>query len=257
MIDTHCHLIDPQFRNDLNEVLNRAHTVGISNIINAGYDVRTSQNAIEMGKKIDWLLPAVGIHPSEAAEESLREMEGIEQILATEKVYAIGETGLDYYRNLSPQKAQQRLFRHHIVLARQYKLPLLIHTRNSVNDAIRILQEEDYHRGVFHCYSGTYNQAKIILDMGYYCGFGGLLTFSKRTRDIFRKLPVDRIVLETDAPFLSPAGHRGQRNEPAFIIETLNAGANSLDLPSEKLEQIVDHNAVLLFSLKDKNRAWK
>ncbi len=257
MIDTHCHLIDPQFKNDLDKVLDRAHAAGITGIVNAGYDVAMSEKAVELGKKRDWLLPAVGIHPSEAAEESIREMEDIERILANQKVYAIGETGLDYYRNLSPHKAQQELFRCHVALARKYQLPLLIHTRNSVDDAIRILKEEDYHRGVFHCYSGTYEQAKVILDMGYYCGFGGILTFSKRNRDILKKLPIDRVVLETDAPFLSPAGHRGHRNEPAFIIETLNTCATTLDLSSDELEGIVDQNAVLLFSLPNKKGALK
>ncbi len=248
MIDTHCHLIDPQFKKDLKQVLLRAQEVGITKIINAGYDVKTSHDAVAMGEKIGWLMPAVGIHPNEAAEESIKEMDVIEEILEQGKVSAIGETGLDYYRDRSPRDAQQELFRLHIDCARRNELPLLIHTRNSIDDAIRILRHEDYHSGVFHCYSGTFEQAKEILDLGFYLGFGGTLTFSRRIRDIFGRLPIDRIVLETDAPFLSPAGHRGRRNEPSYIIETLNTGALILDMPSEQAEEILDRNANALFA---------
>lgn len=249
MIDTHCHLIDPQFQKDLDSVLSRAIKAGVIKIVNAGYDVKTSQYAVTMSKEIDWLLPAVGIHPNGAADESIKEMKRIEEILGQEKIFAIGETGLDYYRDLLPKDAQQGLFRKHIDIAKRNNLPLLIHTRNSIDDAIQILKQEDCHRGVFHCYSGTLEQAKIILDMGFYLGFGGVLTLAKRTRDIFKEIPVDRIVLETDAPFLSPAEYRGKRNEPSYIIKTLNTAANVLDIPSEQLEEIFDTNACTLFAL--------
>jgi TatD DNase family protein len=251
MIDTHCHLIDPQFKNDFDRVLERALNAGVTKIINAGYDVRTSHAAVEMGKNTEWLLPAVGIHPNEAAAESMKEMVDIQDILSHEKVIAIGETGLDYYRDLSPRFAQQELFRRHIDIARANELPLLIHTRNSIDDAIKLLNEEGCHHGVFHCFSGTYEQAVIILDMGFYLGFGGVLTFSKRIRGLFKKIPRNRIVLETDAPFLSPSGHRGKRNEPAYIFETLNTAANILNIVPDHLEDELDENARMLFALKN------
>lgn len=249
MIDTHCHLIDPQFTSDFNEVLERAQRAGVTSIINAGYDVKTSTDAIAMGKQFNWLKPAIGIHPNEAAAELVNEMGSIETLLRRGSICAIGETGLDYYRDFSPRDAQKELFRKHIVLARKYHLPLLIHTRRSIDDAIATLKEENYHCGVFHCYSGTYEQAKIIIAMGYYLGFGGVLTFSKGLQEIFEKVPTDRILLETDAPFLAPEGHRGQRNEPSFIIETLTIAARILDVTPHHLEEIVDHNAKTLFSL--------
>ncbi len=249
MIDTHCHLIDPQFKKDFDKILSRAREAGITKIINAGYDVQTSRNAVEMGKKIGWLVPAVGIHPNENAEQSLKEMGDIEEMLEHEKIFAVGETGLDYYRDRSPRQAQQELFRRHIDSARRNNLPLLIHTRNSAADVIKILKQEDYHSGVFHCYSGTLEQAKDIVDMGFYLGFGGTLTFSRRIQDVFRKLPIDRIVLETDAPFLSPVSHRGKRNEPSYIIEILNTAAQALGIPPNRLEEILDRNASALFSL--------
>jgi TatD DNase family protein len=249
MIDTHCHLIDPQFNKDLDTVLERAKKVGVTKIINAGYDVKTSRDAVIMGKKFNWLKPAIGIHPNEAAQELIKETDKIEKILEFGKVYAIGETGLDYYRDFSPREAQKDLFRRHIDIARRNNLPLLIHTRRSVQDTIEILKQEDYHHGVFHCYSGSYEQAKIIIDMGLYLGFGGVLTFSRRTQEIFQKLPKDKILLETDAPFLAPEGHRGHRNEPAYIIETLNRAAKLLGVTPEDLEKTVDYNATTLFSL--------
>lgn len=251
MIDTHCHLSDPQFNRDLPEVLKRAKSVGVHKIINAGYDVKTSQEAVRIAENEPWLLPAVGIHPNELAADSLEQFQDIERLLKEKKIYAVGETGLDYYRNSSSREAQQELFRRHITVAREYCLPLLIHTRNSIDDTIGILEKEDFHCGVFHCYSGTFEQAKVILDMGFYLGFGGILTFSKRTREIFKKIPVDRILLETDAPFLSPVGYRGKRNEPAYIMETLKAAAQILEMAPSGLERILDNNAAVLFSLDE------
>jgi len=249
MIDTHCHLIDPQFKKDFDAVLERARKVGVTKIINSGYDVETSAQAVNQGEGIEWLLPAIGIHPSEAAAELIKEIEKIEEIMLQRKVFAIGETGLDYYRDFSPRDAQKALFRRHIDIAKKNNLPLLIHTRNSIDDAIQILKEEDYHCGVFHCYSGSYEQAQVILDMGFYLGFAGVLTFSRRAQDILQRLPTDKILLETDAPFLAPAGHRGQRNEPSFIIETLNSASTILDISPTRLEGILDRNATILFSI--------
>jgi TatD DNase family protein len=249
MIDTHCHLTDPQFQNDLTVVLERARAAGVTTVINAGYDLATSCAAIEQRRIHEWLLPAVGIHPNEAAREAIKEMARIEEILQKDKVYAIGETGLDYYRDFAPRDAQKELFIQHIRLARKYDLPLLIHTRNSIDDAVEIIQKEGYYKGIFHCFSGTQEQARRIINLGFYLGFGGVLTISKKIREVFRVLPFERIVLETDAPFLPPQSHRGQRNEPAYIRETLRAASQVLSKPPEALEKIFDSNASQLFAI--------
>lgn len=248
MVDTHCHLIDPQFVTDLGDVLQRAKQAGLSKIVNAGYDVVTSERAVAMARENPWLLPAIGIHPNEAANQSIKEMSKIRAILEKDKVIAVGETGLDYYRDFSPREAQKELFRLHIALAREWHLPLLIHTRNSLEDAIRLLASEGFNHGVFHCYSGSWEQAKNIIEMGFYISFAGVLTFSKQAREVIQKLPFDRLLLETDAPFLAPLGRRGKRNEPAFIVETLHCAANVLDVTPERLEAILDENARCLFS---------
>ncbi|MBE0433269.1 TatD family hydrolase [candidate division WOR-3 bacterium] len=248
MVDTHCHLVDPQFNKDLDRVLKRAQASGIKKIVNAGYDPETSRKAIAMAREHDWLLPAIGIHPNEAADQSIEEMGMIEALADDDKVVAIGETGLDYYRDFSPREAQKQLFRLHIALARERHLPVLIHTRNSLDDTVSILESEDYHCGVFHCYSGSYEQARKIMDLGYYISYAGVLTFSRRARETVRRLPLDRLLLETDAPFLAPQGQRGKRNEPSFIIETLHHAANVLDMRPEDLEAILDVNAQRLFS---------
>jgi TatD DNase family protein len=172
----------------------------------------------------------------------------IRAMLENDEVIAIGETGLDYYRDFSPREAQKELFRLHIALAREWHLPLLIHTRNSLDDAMSVLKSEDFHHGVFHCYSGSTEQAEHIIEMGFYISFAGVLTFSKRAREVIQKLPLDRLLLETDAPFLAPLGHRGKRNEPAFMVETLKCAANILDLRPERLEAVLDENAQRLFS---------
>lgn len=248
MVDTHCHLIDPQFTRDLDRVLARAQAAGITRIVNAGYDPDTSRRAIAMSQEHAWLLPAVGIHPNEAADRSIGEMPLVEALAGDGRVVAIGETGLDYYRDFSPRAAQQELFRLHIRLARARCLPLLIHTRNSLDDTIHILETEDYHSGVFHCYSGGYEQARKAMDLGYYISFAGVLTFSRRAREVVQRLPLDRLLLETDAPFLAPHSQRGKRNEPSFITETLQHAAGILNMRPEDLETILDVNARRLFS---------
>jgi TatD DNase family protein len=248
MVDTHCHLIDPQFAGDLRQVLKRTAEAGITKIINAGYDPETSEKAIAMARQYSWLLPAVGIHPNEAAAKSIKEMDKVEIMISDEKVVAIGETGLDYYRDLTPRDAQKELFQMHIALARVRRLPLLIHTRNSLDDAISVLRSEGYYHGVFHSYSGSWEQARRVIEMGFYVGFSGILTFSRRTREVLRRLPLDHVLLETDAPFLAPLRNRGKRNEPAFITETLHCAANVLDMMPDQLEIILDENARRLFS---------
>lgn len=249
MIDTHCHLIDPQFGDDLTKVLERARTAGVSRIVNAGYDLATSRASIEMQKNHDWLIPAVGIHPNEAAVESLSDFAAIEDICRTFAVCAIGETGLDFYRDYAPRSAQAELFRRHIRLAHDLGLPLLIHTRNSFDETLAILEAERYHRGVFHCFSGTAEQAQRCVRLGFFLGFGGTLTFSKKIREVFRVVPPEKILLETDAPFLAPQNHRGQRNEPSFLRETLRAAAQLAGQPESALEEQFDRNAASLFSL--------
>ncbi|MCX7994676.1 MAG: TatD family hydrolase [candidate division WOR-3 bacterium] len=250
MIDTHCHLIDPQFNHDLQKVLERAKKARVKCIINIGYDLDTSRDTIRMSDEYDFLLPVVGIHPNELAEESLHQMDAIEELCNDRRVIGIGETGLDYYRNYSTRAAQQNLFRAHINLARKYNLPLIIHTRNSIDDAIGILKEEKYHKGVFHCYSGTYEQAKEVMDMGFYLGFGGVLTFSRNAREVFTRVSLDFVLFETDAPFLAPASHRGQRNEPSYLPEILNFAASVKGLPVERIEEVTDRNAQILFTLR-------
>lgn len=249
MIDTHCHLTDSQFKDDLQQVLARARSAGVKQIINAGYDVATSRNALQMHEQTDWLRPAVGIHPHEASDSALTAMGEIEECAVRENVVAVGETGLDYYREFAPAQAQIELFRRHIALARKTGLPLLIHTRKSIDDAIDILRQEDFHRGVFHCYSGSYEQACVILDMGFYLGFGGVLTFSPKVQGVFRRVPTDRILMETDAPYLAPVPYRSKRNEPAFIVETMRVAAHVLGMKRDRLEKALDDNAATLFSL--------
>jgi TatD DNase family protein len=249
MVDTHCHLIDPQFAGDLKQVLRRAGEAGVNRIINAGYDAHTSEKAVAMAGEHPWLFPAVGIHPNEAPAQSILEMDKVEALIGNERVIAIGETGLDYYRDITPRDAQKELFRMHIELARAKRLPLLIHTRNSLDDAIGVLRGEGYCNGVFHSYTGTWEQARQVIEMGFYVGFSGILTFSRRTREVLRRLPLDHLLLETDAPFLAPLRKRGRRNEPAFITETLQCAANVLDMLPNKLEVILDENAQRLFSL--------
>ena len=248
MIDSHCHLADPQFSKDLESVLERARAKGIEKIINVAYDLETSQQVMKMSEDYNWLLPAVGIHPNEASTRTITEMDKIRALIENNRVYAVGETGLDYYRNFAPADEQKALFRRHIQLAQRFELPLIIHNRNAFNDAIAILKDEKFTRGVFHCFTGDYASARKVLDLGFFISFAGNLTYNRAIQEVLKKVGAGRLLLETDAPYLAPKRHRGRRNEPSFIVDTLQKAAELLQISEGKLSQIIFDNGRRLFS---------
>ncbi len=248
MIDTHCHLADPKFQDDLESVLKRAHSAGIEKIINIGYDTETSQRVVQMAQRYSWLLPGVGIHPQEASARTIKEIAKITELIENYSVSAVGETGLDYHWHTATPRDQKILFHRHIELAKRLRLPLIIHTRKSFDDTIEILKTEDARTGVFHCFTGNYEAAKKVLDMGFFISFAGNLTFDKGLQDVLKKIGPQRILLETDAPYLTPIPYRGKRNEPAFILETLKKAAEIMHIPAQRLEDIISDNASKLFS---------
>ena len=225
LVDSHCHLDFPDFSGDLDGIVSRAEAAGVGRIVTISTRVRRQQQLLDIAARFPNVYCSVGTHPHHADEEDGITAEELVALTKPEKVVALGEAGLDYfYKNGSPE-AQARGFRAHIAAARTTGLPLVIHTRDADEDCGRILEDEmakGPFRAVLHCYTGGRELAMKAISLGLFISFTGILTFKNTQclRDIAAELPADRIMVETDAPYLAPGKHRGKRNEPAFVVET-------------------------------------
>jgi TatD DNase family protein len=222
LIDTHAHLDFEDFDIDRDEVLRRAAAAGVRYIITPGIDVRTTRAATALAERYEMVYAAAGIHPNESAKAAPGDMAEIRRLAAHPKVVAIGETGLDFYRDRSHREVQVRMFREHLDLAREMDLPVIIHFRNVGYEGIEMTGPERFRgvRGVFHSFGGPAELAEQLAEMGFCIGFTGPLTYKKSDRvEAARRTPLDRILMETDSPFLTPQAHRGSRNEPAYVAE--------------------------------------
>ena len=221
LIDSHAHLDDLRYDTDRDNVLQRAQTAGIEAIVTIGCDLATSQAAVALAHAHPNIFATIGVHPHEAKEIGEGWYESFRSLAQHPKVVAYGEIGLDYHYDHSPREIQRQRFREQIHLARELALPLVIHTREAQEDTVMILREEGAVNvgGVFHCFSGDMWLAKDALDLGFYLSFSGVLTFKNATmlRDIAKTVPLDRLMVETDCPYLAPVPYRGKRNEPAYV----------------------------------------
>lgn len=253
LTDTHAHVDDPAFAADRDEVLARARAAGVERLINVGADLPSSLASLELTRRHAWVWAAVGIHPGSAARARDRDYDELARLLADPRVVAVGEIGLDYYRDRSPRPVQQEAFRRQIRLARAAGKPIIIHDRDAHEDVLRILREERAAEvaGVMHCFSGDGDLAKACLDLGFYIAFGGPVTFSngRRAREAALAVPTDRLLLETDCPYLAPAPYRGQRNEPAYVARVALELAHLKGLSPEELAAETTANACRLFGL--------
>ncbi len=221
LIDSHCHLDHKQFAGDIAGVLRRAAYAGVNCVLTIG--TGEGPNDLDCALKIAAQYPNVyattGIHPHDASKADAASFEWLRTLSREEKILAIGEIGLDYHYDFSPRETQTQVFREQLNIAREASKPVIVHTREAWNDTMAILRER-WHggAGILHCFTGTPQQALEAVDLGFYLGFGGVLTFPKSAdvREAARAVPAERLVLETDAPYLAPIPHRGKRNEPAF-----------------------------------------
>jgi TatD DNase family protein len=252
LIDTHAHLDFPQFHKDLEQVLERARQAGVIAVLNAGTDENSSRRSVELSSAYPWISASVGIHPHGAARAGNDWLKQIETLAGLESVLAIGETGLDFYRNLSPKESQEKVFREHLRLACRVDKPVIIHSREAHGKTLQILKEEDLPLkiGVMHCFSGDRHWAEAFLELGFYISIAGPVTYprSHDLRDLLKYIPANRLLLETDAPYLSPQAYRSERNEPAFISLTYERVAMDLGQELEELSKQVYLNAIRLFS---------
>jgi TatD DNase family protein len=255
VIDTHAHVDGPRFDEDRAEVLRRAAAAGVRHLVNVGHDVASSRRSAAMAAADPGVSAAVGIHPHEAGRTTDADFAEIERLAASPRVVAIGECGLDRGpHNDAPLDAQERLLRRHVDLARRRGLPLVIHNRDTYPDLFRILEDEASRgplRGVMHCFSGGVEEARRSVALGFHVSFSGVLTFrnAERTREAARVVPLDRLLVETDCPYLAPEPHRGKRNEPAFVALTLRRLAEVRGADPAELERATDENAVAAFGL--------
>lgn len=254
LTDSHAHLDDEEFLADLEDVVERARQAGIRYIVNCGIDVRSCRRGIEMAERFKEIYVAVGIHPHNASTVTDDVLQVLAELSENSKVVAIGEIGLDYYRNLSPRSKQVEAFRAQIRLARRLGLPVVIHDRDAHGDTLKILKEERARDvgGVMHCFSGSWEMARECMQMGFYISFAGPVTFgqSRRLREIARQVPRDRLLLETDCPYLSPEPYRGKRNEPARVRLVAQEIARLKQMALEEIEEVTTTNAIRLFGLR-------
>jgi len=253
LVDSHCHLDFPDFTDELDAVVARARAAGIERLVTISTRVRRQAALLAIAERFPEVYCSVGTHPHYAHEEADISAAELVACSRAEKVVAIGEAGLDYHYDNSPREAQQRGFRTHIAAARETGLPLVIHSREADDDTARILEDEmgkGAFAAVLHCFTGGRELARRAVALGHFISFTGILTFknSEELRSIAAELPADRILVETDAPYLAPGKYRGKRNEPAFVVETAKLLADVRSVPFDALAKESTANFYRLFA---------
>lgn len=258
LIDTHCHLEMAEFNPDRDEVIRRAKDAGIETIITIGSDLKGCKGAIELSAKYDIVYAAIGIHPHDAKDFTDEISEKIREWAIPHsprerggKVVAIGEIGLDYHYDNSPREAQRDVFKRQLLLAKEINLPVVVHSREAKKDTLEIVRQSSIAKGVFHCFSGDMDMAKKVMAMGFHISIAGPVTFknAKKLAEIAKYIPDDYLLIETDAPYLTPEPFRGKRNEPSYLVHTARTIAELRDISMEDLARITTLNAKRLFGV--------
>lgn len=262
-IDSHCHLDFEPLRNEQEAVIERAHKAGVAKMINVGSSLRGSKASIEIANKYPHIWAAVGLHPHDAETTSDLDstIDELRELAKNDKVVAIGEIGLDYFNNQNPltidqRRKQNELFRAQLELAKELNLPVIIHTRDAETETLSQLStvsSQLSRKGVIHCFTGSPDFAKKLLDLGFYIGFTGFVTFDQPKFDHIREsvkiVPIDRLLIETDAPFLAPEPYRGKTNEPAYVFEVAKKIAEIKKISLEEVTEKTSANAETLFGI--------
>ena len=255
-IDTHVHLNAEQYEDDLQEVINRALEAKVETMVVVGFDRKTILRTMELIEAYDFIYGVIGWHPVDAIDCTEEDLQWIEKLSAHPKIVGIGETGLDYYWDKSPKEVQQELFRKQIHLAQKVNLPIIIHNRDATGDVVRILQEENAASvgGVMHCYSGSVETAHTCIAMNFMISLGGPVTFknARIPKEVATEIPLEYLMIETDAPYLAPHPHRGKRNEPGLVPLVAEEIARLKELPIEEVAHATTMNAKKFFGI-DKN----
>ncbi len=253
--DTHCHLNHPDLLPEWESLLFRAQQSGVHRCILIGYDLPSSERAVQLADQSPALYATVGIHPHDAVQCTPEALHQLRTLAQHPKVVAIGEIGLDFYRNLSPPDAQYSAVYAQLALAQECNLPIVVHCREAYDELLTVLADYPNLRGVLHCFSGTPEHAERGLALGYYLGIGGVITFksAESLRTIVQTMPRERLLLETDAPYLAPHPYRGKRNEPAYLPIIAKHVAQLWETDLETLSHQTEQNAESLFQLKHRS----
>nr|WP_058006100.1 TatD family hydrolase [Heyndrickxia oleronia] len=253
LFDTHVHLNDSQYDLDLKEVIQNAQNAGVKKMVVVGFDRPTINRAMELIETYDFLYASIGWHPVDAIDMSDEDLIWIEELTKHPKVVALGEMGLDYHWDKSPKEIQKEVFRKQIRLAKKVKLPIVIHNREATQDIVDILKEEDAQEvgGIMHCFSGSPEIARECINMNFYISLGGPVTFknAKKPKEVALEIPLNRLLIETDCPYLAPHPYRGKRNEPAYVKLVAEQIAEIKGISFEEVAKQTSLNANKLFGI--------
>lgn len=252
LVDTHAHLQWAKFDRDREKVIGRAKKAGVEHIVDIGFDVNSCREAVKLAEEYEGLYATVGVHPHNASQLNQPSLDELRKLAGKPKVVAIGEIGLDYYRNLSPRESQKKAFEAQLSLAEELKLPVVVHNREAQVETLRILSKFDGRiKGIMHCFSGNMEMAEWCVKSNFYVSFAGPITYpnSHRLRGIARWTDFNRVLLETDSPWLAPQNKRGRRNEPAFLPFIAEEIAELKGIPVDELAEATTKNAKEIFQL--------
>ncbi len=251
LFDTHAHYDDARFEPDRDALLAALPESGIGLVVNAGTDIATSHFSQSLAEKYGHVYAAVGIHPHEADSLDMRAIAELAELTQKKKVVAIGEIGLDYHYDFSPREQQRHAFRMQMELAQELGLPVIVHDREAHEDSMQIVREFPKVRGVFHCFSGSLEMGRELLKLGWYLSFTGTITFknARRALEIVSEMPMDRLMLETDCPYLAPEPHRGSRNDSRFLPLIAQKVAEIRGLPLEEVQRLTTENGKRFFNI--------
>ena len=253
LVDSHCHLDYLETEEALDEIVARARRAGVGTLLTISTKLSTFEGVRAIAERFEGVYCSVGVHPHEAAGEGVKDPAQLVELAGHPKVVGLGETGLDFYYEHSPRADQEASFRAHIAAARETGLPLIVHSRDADDDTVRVLQEEYAQApftGVIHCFTAGPGLAQAALALGFYISLAGVVTFKKAEalRETVRQVPLERLLVETDAPYLAPVPKRGKRNEPAYVVHTAEKLAEIKEIPAEALAQATTENFHRLFA---------
>ncbi|MCH5252573.1 MAG: TatD family hydrolase [Lachnospiraceae bacterium] len=255
IFDTHSHYDDEAFHDDREALLSGLREKGVGWLVNVGADIATSKQALELAEQYDFIYAALGVHPSETEGLTEQDMDWIRENCHSEKVVAVGEFGLDYHWETPDRQCQKKWFLRQIELAKEVNLPIIIHSRDAAEETMEILRQTKAYEGggVIHCYSYSPEMAKTYIDMGFYIGVGGVLTFknAKKLKRTVEEIPLEKIVLETDCPYMAPEPNRGKRNDSSYLIYVAEKIGELKGIEPEEVIRITTENARALYRLKN------
>lgn len=251
IFDSHAHYDDSRFDEDRDETLSSLKDKGVSFVVNCGCDLKSSQKTLELSEKFDFVYAALGVHPHEAEPTTEEDLLKIKELYSKEKAVAVGEIGLDYHYDFSPRERQKEVFEKQLIMANELDLPVIVHDRESHEDTMTLLKKHKP-KGVVHCFSGSVEMAKEIVKLGMYIGLGGAVTFknAKKPVEVAEYIPVEYLLLETDAPYMTPVPHRGERCHSGHIALTAEKIAEVKGMDTQELIDICTENAKRLFAIE-------